>query len=477
MLHYHVGTYTLSVIPNNKQTLILLLLILITAINGIIYIIIVPPWQSPDEPTHFEYVQLMADSNTISGLVVPNFSLQEQIISSMDHYYFWKYLGWTSPKPLPVKFDDTLFLRVFRAQTQIGIKPPLYYFLASLLLRICPEHSIIFNLYLLRSFSLLLTIATVILIFFTARLIFPEDLYFPLATAAFAAFLPEFILIGTSVSLDPMANLMSALFIYLMIRLQYRGLKFHLLAVIVLVLISSAFVTYKCLTLIPIFILGICVYLFFSPEVQKNRVRIVLTISGLLFAGVIVYSFLVWSNPRIAQIFIFKASDLHSKFLRLLSGDLHFATYYYPWFHNEVFKSFWIKFGWAMYSVNPVYYLIIKVISIISLIGLVVFLIKMAIIKSYVSSSVRRAILTLIISSAIVLIVYYWYWGLGARQVTAQGRHLFVGLPAWAILFVLGLRELSPKKFRVPLYFLLLGCFILFNIVSIFGYIIPVFHS
>ena len=318
--------YVFAMIPSKKnQLIILILLIIITVINGIIYIIIIPPWQSPDEPTHFEYVQLIADSKKISGSVTPNFFLQEQIISSMDHYHFWKYLGWPRPKPLPVKFEDTPFLRLVRAHTQIGIKPPLYYFISSLLLRICPQNSIIFKLYLLRSFSLLLTIVTVILIYLTARLIFPEDIYFPLAAAAFAAFLPEFILIGTSVSLDPMANLMSSLFIYLMIKLQLRGLRFHLLAVIVLVLIVSAFVTYKCLTLVPIFILGICVYLSFSPEAPKKWVRIVLTITCLLFVCVIGYSFLVWSNPRIAQIFIFKASDLHSKFLSLLSGDLHLA--------------------------------------------------------------------------------------------------------------------------------------------------------
>jgi len=206
-----------------KQSLMLILLILITAINGIIYIIIIPPWQSPDEPTHFEYVQLLADSKTIFGSIAPNFSLQERIISSMDHHYFWKYLGWPRPQPLPLKFEDTPFLRLVRAHTQIGRKPPLYYFLSSLLLRISPQNSIIYKLYLLRSFSLLLTVVTVILIYLSARLIFPKDIYFPLASAAFAAFLPEFILIGTSVSLDPLANLMSALFMYLMIKRNYSG--------------------------------------------------------------------------------------------------------------------------------------------------------------------------------------------------------------------------------------------------------------
>ena len=243
------------------------------------------------------------------------------------------------------------------------------------------------------------------------------------------------------------------------------------------ILILSALVTYKCLTLVPIFILGICVYILCSPDVRKGWWQIILAMSGLLFACVVFYSYLVWRNPRIAEIFIIKASDLYYKIISLLRGDLHLATYYYPWLHNEVFKSFWIKFGWTMYSVNPIYYLILKVISIIALIGLVIFLIKMVIIKNYVSFGVRRSIFTLIISGVIVLIVYYWYWGLGARHVTAQGRHLFVGLPAWAILFVLGLRELFPKKFRILLYLLVLIGFVLFDIVSIFGYIIPVFYN
>jgi len=460
-----------------KQGLLLILLICITIINGIIYIYIIPPWQSPDEPTHFEYAQCIIASEGLFSQVKPNFLLQEQIISSMDNNKFWMFLGWPRPQPLPTTFAATPFLRLVKAHTQIGRKPPLYYFLASLLLRLTPHHPIIFKFYVLRAFSLLLSIVTVSIVFFTAKLIFPEDDYFPLISAAFVAFLPEFILIGTSVSPDPLANLVSALFIFLMIKIQVRGFRFHILILTYCIIILSAFVTYKCLELIPIFMLGICVYYIFQTNKRIKWRRFIFASSALLLIFLFVFGFLVWIKPSLAALLITKIARFQTRTLHFLRGDLHLATYYYPWFHNEVFKSFWIKFGWAMYPVKPIYYFILKVVSIMAFTGLAIYIIKILTIRRYVSYAVKRSVLVLIISAVLVLIAYYCYWGIGSKMVTAQGRHLFIGLSAWAILFVLGLRELFPKKWRVPLYLSLLICFVLFNLISIFSYILPVFRS
>jgi hypothetical protein len=461
--------------PDRSRGLpLFLILVILAAVNGVIYILIVPPWQSPDEPTHFEYAQIVAGGDRIFGSAVPDIDLQERIISSMDRYRFWTYLGWPRPQPLPRRFEDVIFLRLADAQTQIGRKPPLYYFLASLPLRLFSGRSIVFKLYLLRSFSLLLTIATVVIVFAAGRMLFPKDRLFPFVPAFITAFLPGFVLIGTSASLDPLANLLSSFFLYLMIRIQFRGYKCHLLAASIAVISLSALVTYKCLSLIPVFLAGMIIYAVLNPDRTVKWLGLAAYSSFILLSLALVYSIVVWIRPEAGAVLIRQSARVYSRVSGFIRGDIRLATYYYPWFHKEVFRSFWVKFGWAMYSLSPVYYLILKVVSIVSLTGVVALIARSTIRPGSLSPPVRRSILLLAFSALIVMIAYYSYSGLGPR-VTAQGRHLYVGILSWTILFVLGLRALVPEKLREILYLLLVAFFFFLNAVTIFVYIIPVF--
>lgn len=456
-----------------KQTLFCLLLLFFSGIGGILYLIIVPPWQSPDEPTHFEYAQVLANKKSFLSLPQSDLKLQREIIASMDKYSFWSFLGQERPQPLPNTFIQTPFLKL--VPTQIGIKPPLYYFIASLFLRLFPQYSIIFKLYLLRSLSLFFSITTVAVIFFTARLILPQDYYFQLTVAACAAFLPQFMLIGTSVSPDPIANMISASFIYCLIKIQVRGLTIFRFMVSLALVIIGVSVTYKCFELVPIFFLGIIIYVIFEPLSLKKWGR---WLAGMtLMVGLFTVAFVALARiiPSVTRILIVRLRQPYTNLSGLLRGELHPASFYYPWFNNELFKSFWIKFGWAMFTLKPVYYFIIKIACILAVIGLMVFLIRLVLRRKSFSPALKRAFFTLIVANLVVLTAYYLYWGLGYRNVTAQGRHLFISLSAWAILFVLGWKELLSERMRVFVYpFLVMG-FILLDGISLFGYILPTF--
>ena len=468
---------SLKMRPGTRQILLLILLLLFTITGGILYINIVPPWQSPDEPTHFEYVQLLAGPRNLRNSGKPSESLQEQIIISMDKHNFWQFVGHHRPQPLPKKFNEIIFLRLSQAQTQIGRKPSLYYVIASLFLKLYPHQTIIFKLYLLRSLSLLFSIIIVVLIFLTAKLILPKDYNFPLTVAALVAFLPEFILVGTSVSPDPLANLVSAAFIYFIIRIQVLGLNILRLLILLLLIITGALVTYKCLMLIPISLFGIAIYLCFPPQGLKKWRSWLYYCTFILLASVFIYHSFIRISPSNARILIIKTSRFFANMRNLLYGDLHLASFYYPWFHNELFKSFWIKFGWVIFPLKPIYDNVLKIISLSGLAGLLILFIKTVIGEKKLSPQFKRSILTLLLANVVILVSYYVYWGVGHRLVTAQGRHLFVSLTAWAILFVVGLRELTPKKIRVVLYLSLVVGILLLNGISLFAYILPTFHQ
>ena len=88
---------------------------------GLAASLLIPPWQSPDEPTHFEYARGLAIGNTAETPVI-----QAPIIASFYRYRFWDYRDVPAPNPAPASFSE--LQRLLLRQTD---KAPLYYWLAA----------------------------------------------------------------------------------------------------------------------------------------------------------------------------------------------------------------------------------------------------------------------------------------------------------------------------------------------------------
>ncbi|MDP8235278.1 MAG: hypothetical protein P9M08_02740 [Candidatus Erginobacter occultus] len=150
----------------------LAILLIITIFRGVLYILFIPPWQSPDEPTHFEYVKILAEGGN-PFCPRPDLELQKRIILSMDRFRYWQLVDVDVPDPLPDNFRRTPFL--YRAASQLQKNPPFYYITAALFLRLGSERSILSEMYRLRILSLMFTLLTVIVVFFAAREFEPEQ--------------------------------------------------------------------------------------------------------------------------------------------------------------------------------------------------------------------------------------------------------------------------------------------------------------
>lgn len=132
----------------------------ITLLQGVLYLFLLPPWQHYDEPGHFEYAWLLAHHSTLFDPqpVVP--AMRREIVASMlKHNFFWN-LGQPS--------EDWWF-----PITQLQ-HPPLYYTLVSLPLRLIHHLDITTQLYVARSVSLLLFLATIAAALGTMRDLTPE---------------------------------------------------------------------------------------------------------------------------------------------------------------------------------------------------------------------------------------------------------------------------------------------------------------
>jgi hypothetical protein len=111
----------------------LLLVFLIGLAHAGAYALLVPPWQAPDEPGHYEAACLLGQAQrplTGDDLSLP---LQQEIIANLAQHDFWSRVRAPWPAPLPSSFAADPFLE--RSGRQIGDEPPLYYLLPALICR------------------------------------------------------------------------------------------------------------------------------------------------------------------------------------------------------------------------------------------------------------------------------------------------------------------------------------------------------
>lgn len=400
----------------------------------------IPPWQSPDEPTHFEYARLLARDGWRSPLR-PDPALEEAIIASLSRNDFWRFVKVYPPERPPRTFLAAPFL--CQAPTQIGKNPPGYYLLAAQVLRFCPRQSLVAQLYCLRLLNALLSLLTVGAVFLCAREAFGGGFFPALAAAAFAAVLPQFAVIGGSVSPDPLSNLLGALFILLTL-LERRGPRRRFSGAF-LVLLAGLFVSYKFLILLGAHFLLRLADLVRPPPGRGRRAALA-ALGAESLVLIVAYCALLWFSPSLVGIFL-------RRFRMLIAAVLGFPGApapppgYWRWFAVMLFKSFWLYFGWLLYPAPAVLYGAWGALTGLALCGAAVRLLGGKGDEEG-SRAFFRGIGPLAVLAGSVLAAYYAFWGLRSGYTTTQGRHLFLALPAWAILFVWGLTGLFPPRLR-----------------------------
>jgi hypothetical protein len=112
-----------------KRHLALYAALILALVNGVIYMIIIPPWQHNDEANHFEYVWLVANRPGLPKLGDFDFTLHQVVARSMIEHKFFVKLDYL---PDLNSTDQPAWIGTYN-QTK---DPPLYYLVASLPLRL-----------------------------------------------------------------------------------------------------------------------------------------------------------------------------------------------------------------------------------------------------------------------------------------------------------------------------------------------------
>jgi hypothetical protein len=185
----------------------ILVLIVVPTVLGALIIALVPPWQMPDEPAHFEYAALWVYSGALPHGGSYDADLDSAIGVSLVRTHFYSFLLTSPPHPPPTTLSAARTL--FFMPSQLGGDPPLAYAPAALLINQLRGASIEMQLRAMRSLNLLYTVGAVLCIY-AAALQLTADRNLALASGLLAGLQPQFLFTGVTAGNDALTNLLGA---------------------------------------------------------------------------------------------------------------------------------------------------------------------------------------------------------------------------------------------------------------------------
>jgi len=175
-------TYTVNASRQWIGFLIPALIVLLGVLHALVYALVMPPWGLLDEQQHFHYVQMIAQEQRAP--IMWHDRLSEEIVDSTFAVKRYITLG-SDRMPSREEFDAT-----FDAYSYEGHHPPMYYALLAPFYLLGPS-DVVGNLFFLRIVGALLSSATLLLVWTSARWLWPDAPLIAIVATLFVALNPE----------------------------------------------------------------------------------------------------------------------------------------------------------------------------------------------------------------------------------------------------------------------------------------------
>ncbi|MBO9323991.1 MAG: hypothetical protein J7463_00670 [Roseiflexus sp.] len=232
--------------------------LVVASVQGVIFLALVPPWQHYDEPAHFEYAWLLA------------------------FHPSWPTIGTVNPAIAWIGGEG-------RALSHF----PTYHLLVSLPLRLTSGLTVIEQLYVARSVSLVMFVVTVAILGGIARTLFHKGHHMRWLMPLTAVLIPPFADIMTAVNNDVGAILGFSLFLWSVVRIIALGWSARRASLVVgAALIAAAM---KNVAVAAIFIAPLVLVVAVGLRRQWRWKRLIAALVGA--GAVILGSVVAWGDP------------------------------------------------------------------------------------------------------------------------------------------------------------------------------------
>jgi hypothetical protein len=316
--------------------------------HGLLYMVIMPPWQHYDEPTHFEYAWLIANRGYIPSLNEADSQMRSDLAESMYRFHFYapgQHLDLTADNPPALGENQR-------------VHPPLYYALVAQPLRLVTRLPLEQQLYVARTLSLILYVLTITAAWRVAVVVVPDEPLIQLTVPLMLLLTPSFADIMTAVNNDVLVNFAAVVLLLGCVLLMSGGVRPSSLALATLALAVGLSTKRTSVILLVPYLIA----LLWAWHRTPLRVWVV---AGALVGGALAAAFTSLQIAHTAdgtQVLTLRPwlATIDNTYLRLYMDDwirsvsnTGHALGLYRLLVMVSFTSFWVRFGWGNVVIGP----------------------------------------------------------------------------------------------------------------------------
>lgn len=484
---------------------VLLALVGLQLAHGLLYALLIPLWQNPDELSHFEYVELFAQGGAIRldlplqesrayrvlttlgyrdstpGTELTHRTLRTKITESLARHRFWEI------RPTADRLDP------FRNRELD--QPPLYYFVAAQGIRWLRLGSLDGDAYALRLMNVVFALGVVAIAYRVGGELFPERPVLAIAPAAFIAGLPQYAALSASITNDKLVDLILAGIILVVVRAMRGGLSRWSTAGLVVLTLTGLLTKATGVYAAPILLAG---WAASRARRQGTSVGRYVLVRSLLLAGLatplftsgerlrrlgrILLGFLGhWLPPLVSSASAPRWRPLApiDSLVSAITYRLEFLPIQLAWLRRYVavlFTGFWGNFGHMEAPLPMWLYALLGAASGAAALGLLLVLARL-VPPDRLELAPRQQWMVVFFLAAVFWVTLLLFVRDGLVNSFSQGRHFFPVLVPAAALFVAGLRGVIPRiDDRNLVVGLVLGLALL-DALSLVTTVIPFFYG
>jgi hypothetical protein len=371
------------------------------------YATLTPIWQNPDEPAHFNYVAFVARTGGLPELKAGDWDLpllervKNGTLQPSESVGSIRYESW---------------------------QPPLFYLVAAPLVWLGPGDDVAGLVARLRAFNIILGALTLGVAYLVAVEVVGHASRNALAVPLVIVGVPMFTAVSAAISADPLANLLSAGLVLVLLRWVRHRVSGPGSVTVGGVLLGLGLVTKLALAIfVPLVLIVVLVR---SARPLRDGALVLVT-SGVVVGPWLVHQVTTygWADPL--------ATARHAAVVLDQPRFPGFSGDYLGRFLTTSFHSFWAQFGWMAVVAPERLYWGWGVLVLVAVAGLILFE------RQRFSQPVWQVLLATV-GAALVAFVGY---NLTFEQ--PQGRYLFTALVPGAVLLVLGWAAWLPTRVRL----------------------------
>ncbi|HEX6289123.1 MAG TPA: hypothetical protein VFZ66_08020 [Herpetosiphonaceae bacterium] len=440
-------------------------------IHALLYLLLIPPWQAPDEPTSIELLLTIESRRRLVSPADEDPTIQREIVASMARARYWD-LGGYGRRP---RVPDPIFKDVYACcGTQLH-RPPLYHLLLLPVADLTQTWPLEQRLVMLRAATLTLGMATVALatlVGFELAVMHPA---LALVLPALVVFHPQLAYSSATFNSDNLVALVGAAIFLTLLRLLRHGLSLKRLAVLGLLVVLGFGTKRTILFLLPALVVGVGWQALLVWRAKPSARRLPLAVLGLLLAVAVVVGMpglRVLVLKLLNRFIFFEGIATQLRYILTTYGSASVSLGTLALMSLRFLnQSFWGSFGWhQVHMPRAVQYVLLTLVVVTWSVSLAWIVLRRSSIPAWLRRYLSLSVLTIVVAISIALIN-------APPPLMPQGRYLFPALIPIMTLIAIGLCAWWPRRWTAYGVSLVWLALMALDVYTIAGVVIPGFYS